>query len=422
MQSDMQSEHEEFDVVIVGGGPAGTVTGAVLAQRGHRVLILEKERFPRYHIGESLIVGLMSVLDELDLLDRIAELGFPQKKGISLVWGKDRQLWNIDFTEAEGAGYDYSYHVRRDEFDELLLRRAEELGAVVREETTVREHISEADRVVGVRYLSAGDADEHEVRARIVVDASGQSRVLVRRLAEVQWQEDLRNVAYWTYFSQTSELPRGQEQNVLVERVSNGWFWAIPVSLEPTTMSVGYVAPISEVNNTDGGLREMYEAGLRDAKELPKLLVGSERISEFRTTRDWSYLADRSAGPGWLAVGDSGGFIDPLFSGGVCLAILTAHPAALAVDAALRHPELEEGALAGYQQGQREMIESFMTYVRYFYAEDRDREDYYQQARSMLAMNDANPDSQRALATMIFGVSATRVMFPLPEADDVGAV
>lgn len=408
-------EFEEFDAVIVGGGPAGSVTGALLAKRGHRVLILEKERFPRYHIGESLIIGMMTVLEELDLIDRLAGARFPRKDGLSLVWGKDRQLWNITFAEAVGAPYDYSYHVRRAEFDELLLTRAGELGAVVRQEATVKEALSDGERITGVRYTLAGESTDRRARARVVVEASGQARVLGRRLSPIQWQDDLRSVAYWTYWAPTRDLPEGQRGNILVERVPDGWFWAIPVESDPPTLSVGYVTPTSELGKR-GSLRELYDAGLASSKVLKGLLEGSSRVAEFRTTRDWSYLAESVAGPGWLAVGDAGGFIDPLFSGGVCLAILGAHPAARAVDVALRRPALAEQAFDAYRGGHRKMITSFLEYVRFFYDPDRDREDYFEQAQAMAELHERHVGAREAFVTVISGVSALATLFPIPDA------
>ncbi|MEV0237972.1 NAD(P)/FAD-dependent oxidoreductase [Nonomuraea sp. NPDC050786] len=412
-------EYEEFDAVIVGGGPAGSVTGALLAKRGHRVLILEKERFPRYHIGESLIPGMMTVLEELDLVDRLAGIRFPRKDGLSLVWGKDRQLWNIHFSEVPGVVYDYSYHVRRAEFDDLLLTRAGELGAVVRQEATVKEALTDDGRVTGVRYTLAGQ--ERVARARVVVEASGQARALGRGLSPVQWQDDMRSVAHWTYWAPTGDLPDDQRGNILVERVTDGWFWAIPVDSEPPTLSVGYVTPTSELGK-DRTLRELYDAGLAESKVVKGLLAGSEPVAEFRTTRDWSYLAETTVGPGWLTVGDAAGFIDPLFSGGVCLAILCAHPAARAIDVALRSPGMEERAFDAYRVSHHKMIMTFLEYVRFFYDPDRDREDYFQQAQAMAELDVRNVEAREAFVTMVSGVSALAILFPIPEVPEEASV
>ncbi|WFE98668.1 NAD(P)/FAD-dependent oxidoreductase [Micromonospora sp. WMMD964] len=410
---------EFFDVVIVGGGPAGSCTAGQLAQRGHRVLVLERETFPRYHIGESLITGMLSVMEDLGLLERLEAYGFPKKNGLSLVWGAKRELWNVNFAEL-GGPYPYSYHVRRAEFDKLLLDRAVELGAEVRFQATVGLPVVEDDRVVGVSY-TIGDSAPRVVRAALVVDASGQARALTRHLAAVSWQEDLRSLAYWTYFSPTGDLPAGQEGNILVEKVTDGWFWAIPVGTTPPTLSVGFVTPTETVKAADVNIAELYARGIAESRQLKHLLAGAEQVDQFRTTRDWSYLTDRFSGPGWLAVGDAGAFIDPLFSGGVCLSILASHPAARAADVAVRRPDLAERALEGYHAGYHEMISGFLEYVRFFYNPDRDVEDYFQQAEAMMAFNEQLGSAREAFIAVISGTAAMSTYFDIPDTTPVAA-
>ncbi|MFF5337435.1 NAD(P)/FAD-dependent oxidoreductase [Streptomyces sp. NPDC013181] len=413
----MQVPEQQYDAVIVGGGPAGATTGALLAKRGHRVLILERETFPRYHIGESLITGMMAVFEELDLLERIEALGFPRKNGLSIVWGAENDLWNVSFSQIEGP-YSYSYHVRRAEFDKLLLDRARELGATVLENTPVTGLLKDGDRVTGVRCLPS-HGPSTEVRAPLVIDASGQARVLTRKLTSVEWQDDLRNVAYWTYFSPAGDLPEGQEGNILIERVPDGWFWAIPVEDKPNKLSVGYVTTTQHLSESGTGLEELYWQNVKSTVQLQKLLEGSEQTGEFRTTRDWSYRVERFSGPGWLAAGDAGGFIDPLFSGGVCLAVLAADAVAAAADVAIRRPDLEDEAFEAYHRGINDMVGSFLDYVRYFYDPQRSREDYFQRAQSMADYHERYPHAQDAFVAVVSGTLALSTYFGIPRLDGV---
>lgn len=384
---------EEFDVVVVGGGPAGSMTAGLLAKRGRRVLVLEREKFPRYHIGESLITGMLSVIEELGLTERLEAMNFPRKYGVSLVWGRDKALWNVRFAEA--GPYEYSFHVRRAEYDQLLLTRARELGAVVVEQATVKEPLVDGDRVAGVAYTVAGDDVVRFARARIVVDASGQARTVSRHFTRPAWDDDLRNIANWTYYRGCGALPEGQVGNILVEQVPDGWVWAIPV--DDGVLSVGYVT--STEKYTAAGLPgpQLFHAKVAQSQELRKLLDGAELADEFRTTRDWSYIAEDFHGPGWVSVGDAAAFIDPLFSTGVWLATMASWVLDRSIDELLEAPEHEERALARYARVYGQLVTDIRTYVKFFYNPERDREDYFARAQ--------------ALQTEVYGVGEPRVAF-----------
>ncbi|MBV8995657.1 MAG: tryptophan 7-halogenase [Pseudonocardiales bacterium] len=168
--------HESADVVVIGGGPGGSTTAALLAKQGLHVVVIEKERFPRYHIGESLVPGLHPIFAELDVADEIANAGFCRKYGVTLLWGRNRELWSVDFADTGRPGaYEYIYQVKRAEFDNILMRQARRFGAYVIEDANVADLIFECDRRVGVRYTVSGSDEVAEIGARMVVDASGQS-------------------------------------------------------------------------------------------------------------------------------------------------------------------------------------------------------------------------------------------------------
>jgi flavin-dependent dehydrogenase len=416
---------DHFDVVVIGGGPGGSATAGLLAARGHRVLLLEREKFPRYHIGESLITGVLPVLEDLGLRERLDGAGFTKKYGGTLVWGKedtrpaqgwralggsggaDRRRWGFRFAQA--SNYEHSYQVRRADFDAILLGRARELGARVIEEATVREPLFDGDRAVGVRYQCKGDSGPRVARCRLLVDASGQAHLLGRHLDLVEWHDDLRNIAIWSYYQGCKRYEGDRFGDILTESRPPGWFWFIP--LHDGTVSIGYVTPIAAYQESGLSLEDLYAQQMARSEEVKALTDGAFRASGFRTIKDWSYTCTRFHGPGWALVGDAAAFIDPLLSTGVTLALRAAHGAVGAIDRALRDPDAEELELDRYEKAYREFLDSLLSFVRYFYHRDRDRDDYRAKAQQTI-----DPDGQRSaeidFATMLSGLTGLKAIFP----------
>ncbi|MEU1478321.1 NAD(P)/FAD-dependent oxidoreductase [Streptomyces sp. NPDC001668] len=404
---------EEFDVVVIGGGPAGASAAGLLAGRGHRVLVLEREKFPRYHIGESLITGCVVVLEELGIRERVEDLGFVKKFGGSLVWGQDGR-WTFKFAEGKPE-FTHSYNVRRADFDALVLTRARELGACVREEAVVKSPVVEDGRVVGLRYSQRG-GEEHEVRSRHVIDASGQARVLGRGLTGVEWNEDLRNVAVWTYFQDGESLTGDEAGNIFIEHVPGGWFWYIPIF--DGTHSVGFVTPSDEASRSGLGLPELFEAKIEESTHVKRLLKGASRTSAHRSARDWSYTCEQFTGPGWTLVGDAAAFVDPLFSTGVTLAMLAASASAEMIDRVLQKPELETALAERYERSYRDFLADIVSFVRFFYDAGLDREAYYEYAQALV-----DPGKlffpRKDFVTLISGLNSLRPIFDLDSDGDV---
>jgi FAD-dependent halogenase len=394
--------HESTDVVVIGGGPGGSTTAGLLAKRGHHVVVIEKERFPRYHIGESLIPGVHPILAKLEASDEVDSAGLCRKYGVTLLWGRTRELWSVDFRE--GSDYDYVYQVKRAEFDNLLLRRARLHGAHVIEDANVTDVIFEGDRCVGVRYTMNGSDQVSEIRARIVVDASGQARVLARRLKLVEWHEDLKNVAIWTYFQGHLTYGGRKAGNILVENMSDGWLWFIPFS--DNTVSVGFVGAAAVVSKMPMSLHDLLEKEIAESLEVSRLLAPARRVGGIRTTRDWSYTCRRFGGPGYLLVGDAAAFIDPLFSTGVALAMNSGSGAAGAISAILAEPAREAELIGRYEDIHRSFVDSIIAFVRYFYDPNKDKEFYWTEAQSIV-----DPGKERSaredFISLISGMSPT---------------
>ncbi|MEU2856454.1 NAD(P)/FAD-dependent oxidoreductase [Streptomyces syringium] len=391
---------ETYDVVVVGGGPAGSTVAGLLAKEGRSVLLLERERFPRYHIGESLVTGMIPVMEELGVAQELER--FRRKSGITLVWGQDPLPWRTDFSQT-GGKYEYSWHVKRSEFDELLLNNARRLGVQVVEEASVSDVITDdAGTVTGVTYTHEGR--QRRVHSTFVVDASGQKRTITRKLTRVTWQEDLRNVAIWGYFSDFRPLEEAPD-DILVEAIEGGgWIWGIPLS--DTELSLGYVLPVDQLTEAlrqDRTQQEVFAEGLASSR-VAKTMVDPAGIGDLRATRDWSHVSDRFYGPGWVAVGDTAAFVDPLFSSGVWLGTSGAWLAARAIDAALMDPTKQEQALERFDGVYRQLFHDILAYVRYFMDPTRLREEYMERAQQIGKVYAEN--SRVGFITLISGINA----------------
>jgi halogenation protein CepH len=405
---------ERFDAIVVGGGPAGSTTAGLLATQGRRVLVLEKEKFPRYHIGESLVPGIVPILEDLRVLEKVEAFGFVRKFGVTLLWGHEAQPWTVRFGEA--GPFDHAYEVERSKFDDILLHNARHLGATVMEDACVNEFLFEDDRCAGVRYTLGRGGDEHEARARFVVDATGQSNTLARRLGVRRWQEDLKNSAVWAYFQGGRHYEGIDAGNILVENMPDGWLWVIP--LQDGTQSVGFVkaSAVNPSGSSEGGKasgRLLLEK-IQQSVETKRLLETARRVSGFRTARDWSYTCSRMHGPGFLLVGDAAGFVDPLFSTGVFLAMNGGNLAAAAIDRTLDLPEREHAIGVAYQRAYKEFLDTVISFVRFFYDASKDKEVYWDKAQELV--DPIGRMTARAdFILMISGLSGVRTVMDLDE-------
>lgn len=318
------------DVIVIGGGPAGSTTSTLIAQRGRRVTLFERERFPRFHIGESLIPETYWVLERLGMLPKMQKSHFVKKYSVQFVNSKGTQSAPFYFWDNRPHECSQTWQVVRSEFDQMMLDNAREHGVEVHEGAQVVEVLFEGSRAVGVSVRLA-DGTLREVRASVVVDASGQSGLLQNRLRLRVWDPVLNKGAIWTYWrgAYRDTGRDGGATMVLQTRERRGWFWYIPLHDDLT--SVGVVAPFDSLFKGRRDHQRTYEEEVERCPAVKERLAGAERVTGHFATRDYSYRATQVAGDGWVLVGDAFGFLDPLYSSGVLLALRSGEMASQAI-------------------------------------------------------------------------------------------
>lgn len=371
------------DVVVIGGGPAGSTTATLLAKRGFSVVVLERETFPREHVGESLLPATLQVLDEIGVLPAIEAEGFVKKWGATMVWGNEGEPWSWYFKETNKT-YPHAYQVWRPRFDEILLEHAEREGAEVLQAAEVRKVVLEDDAVRGVIFSHGGD-ETQKLNARVVVDASGQAALLARQFELREWDDFFRNLAVYGYFEGAQRLESPDQGNIFLESYEHGWLWTIP--LHNGLSSVGAV-----VDRDFGarvirqqGLEAFFEAQIAATDRTRALLATAKLTKGPIAVRDWSYCAKRFVGAGFVLVGDAACFVDPLFSTGVHLAVSAAYLAAAYVDAALRDATIADAAAETYGNLYRTQYRHFHQLAKLFYSGNRTVESYFWEARRLVA-------------------------------------
>ena len=363
------------DIVIIGGGPAGSTAATLLARAGLHVCVFERERFPRAHVGESLLPATLAVLDELGVLPAVEAEGFTKKWGATMSWGRRAEPWSWYFRETN-RHFPHAYQVWRPRFDQILLQHSRASGADVREGVGVQEVIWQDDRAVGV-LLDGGE----RVDAQIVIDASGQSSLIARRRGLKRWDPFFRNLAVYGYFCACRHLEPPDDGNIFIESYPHGWLWKIPLA--------NGLSSIGAVVDRDFGVEAIRAVGLGSflreqiaaAPRTAALVGGRSPDSAPHAVRDWSYAAANMTGPGYVLVGDAACFVDPLFSTGVHLAVTAAHIGASYVVTALKDQDLAAEAAAAFERLYRTQYSHFHELARLFYAGNRSVDSYFWAAR-----------------------------------------
>ena len=359
--------------------------------------LLERERFPRDHIGESLLPASMPILDVLGILPRLEAQGYLKKWGATMVWGTTPEPWSWHFRETN-TRHPHAYQVWRPDFDQLLLDNAAAAGARVREGCRVLRVLFDGDRAAGVLFTDESGREER-LASRHVVDASGQAGLIGRALGLRRVDPHFRNLAVYGYYENAERLPEPNATNIFIESFEHGWFWNIP--LHTGWMSVGAV--VDARHGQEGIARRgapAFFAGQIDAAPRTKAMLADARLVQGPAViRDWSYVSDRVVGPGWILCGDAACFIDPLFSTGVHLALSSGLMAAAYVATVFADAELAAAAGPVYQSLYAQQYSHFRELARLFYASNRTIESYFWEVRRVLRDDALTPREAFVRAT-----------------------
>jgi geranylgeranyl reductase family protein len=364
----MENSTNNYDVIVVGGGPAGSTIASILAREGVSVVLFEKEQFPRHHIGESLMTDTYWTFQRMGLLEKLKASPFVRKYSVQFANPAGRESRPFYFFEAIHHESAVTWQVTRAEFDKLLIEHAAEQGAAVHQGAAVKQVLFEGDTAVGVE-VQLKDGERQIFHARVVVDATGQSAMLSNKFRWRVRDPKLKKAVLYSYFKgahRELDLNGGATLVLRTPPGSGGWFWYIP--LENDITSVGIVAdPGYLLKDRGQNLAKIFHEEIDKCEAVQRRVAMGTRVDKIYSILDYSYRSKRNAGKGFIIIGDAYGFLDPIYSSGVLLALKMAELAADAIHDAFRHNDFSAERLGQFQDKLDRGIESMRKLVYAFY-------------------------------------------------------
>jgi geranylgeranyl reductase family protein len=352
-----------FDAIVIGGGPSGSAAATRLAQRGHRVLLLEKEQFPRFHIGESMLPCSLPLIEQLGAMPRLKAADFLPKYAAEFVTADGLVKRRYAFRDGLVQGAPSAYEVDRSEFDQLLLDNAAEQGVDVRQGAQVIRFDLDAKPGVSVT-ARLEDGSELTFQAQMLIDASGQASMLAGRLGLREMDQELKNFAVFSHYEGAARASGEEEGDISVVLVPGGWWWVIPLRNNRT--SVGLVGPSRQLRGQKPD-EAYFNEQIASIPYLRERLASATRVAPVRSVSDYSYVSRKLVGDRFVLIGDAAAFIDPVFSTGVYLGLVGAFRAAEAVDAALRAGNFERSRFISYERETQKNVATYRRFVKGFY-------------------------------------------------------